>query len=160
MPGGGLAWVMRGVGIIWGRVAGVACGMLGVACVIRGVPPAAWLWWLWVDMLTAMGTDMGRDACATDGGRDGLLAAAMLELDGCIDTDPTMGDDMSAGVGWRRMGEGAWVAWVTCGGNLCGVWVGMPLVMTGVETGALPLAMPFGFGTRCAGCGTGVPWLL
>jgi hypothetical protein len=58
MPGGGLAWVMRGVGTTCGLVMGVACATLGVALGILGVP-AAWLCWLpRADMLTAMGTAM------------------------------------------------------------------------------------------------------
>lgn len=58
-PAGGLACVMRGVGTTWGRVIGVAWGMLGVAEGTRGVP-AAWLCWLpRADIDGAMGTPMG-----------------------------------------------------------------------------------------------------
>jgi hypothetical protein len=93
-----------------GRLTGVACAIFGVAFGILGVP-AGWLWWLFVDMLTAMGTDMGRLGWATEGGRGGL-PAVMLEFDGCMGTELTIGDDISAGVGCRMIGEDA--AWGGC----------------------------------------------
>ncbi len=83
---------------------GVAtCCMLGVVCRCRGVPPA-WLCWLpRADMLTAMGTAMGGWFCTTDGGRAGL--PPMLEPEACMETAPTIGEDMFCGVFCRTIGD-------------------------------------------------------
>src|SRR3569833_275978 len=96
IPRCGLAWAMRGVwAICCGRLMGVAtCCMLGVACGCRGVP-AGWLCWLpRDDMLTDMGTAMPWWFCTTDDGRGGLPPILEPDPVDCIDTPPTMGDDM------------------------------------------------------------------
>ena len=135
MPGGGLPCDIRGVCAIWGRLMGVACDMFGVALGILGVPDG-WLCWLpRADMLVAIAADMGGWFWTTEDGRGGL--PPMLEVECCMATFPTIGDDMLWGVCCRTIGDEA-VGWET--------WWKRPCAWAGIELG-----MPFCMGPLAAG---------